>query len=74
MSTPVSDSAMSALADAVHQQGEDRRVAIAHLRLLVRALDGAFISSWQSTHAWQKELDDAREWLNQLEGATNDQA
>lgn len=30
---------------------------------LVKALDGAFISSWQSTHAWQRELDAAREWL-----------
>ena len=32
---------------------------------LVKALDGAFISSWQSTAAWQKELDTAREALNE---------
>lgn len=32
---------------------------------LVKALDNAFISSWQSTHAWQVQLDDAREYLDQ---------
>ena len=36
------------------------------LRALVAALDGAFISSWQSTHAWQKELEAAREYLKEL--------
>ena len=30
---------------------------------LVKALDGAFISSWQSTAAWSKQLEDAREYL-----------
>lgn len=30
---------------------------------LVAALDGAFISAWQSTHPWQQQLDAAREWL-----------
>lgn len=34
------------------------------LRDLVEALDGAFISTWQSTHAWQAQLDAAREYLN----------
>ena len=38
--------------------------AEALLRDLVEALDGAFISTWQSTHAWQKQLDAAREYLN----------
>lgn len=42
-------------------------VAVELLRDLVKALEGAFISSWQSTHAWQKELDAAREWLDALE-------
>lgn len=39
--------------------------ALPYLRELVKALDGAFISSWQSTHAWQQQLDSAREWLDQ---------
>jgi hypothetical protein len=30
-------------------------------RCLVNALDSAFISSWQSTAAWQKQLDQLRE-------------
>ena len=38
-----------------------------YLRALVDALDGAFISSWQSTAAWQQQLDAAREHLHQLE-------
>lgn len=37
------------------------------LQALVTALDKAFISSWQSTADWQKELDDARELLEQTE-------
>jgi len=36
------------------------------LRNLVKALDEAFISSWQSTHYWTKELDEAREYLEKL--------
>lgn len=35
-----------------------------HLRALVDALDGAFISTWQSTAAWQQQLDAAREFLS----------
>ncbi|OZI57627.1 hypothetical protein CAL20_09630 [Bordetella genomosp. 4] len=30
---------------------------------LVSALDNAFISTWQSTAAWQKQLDAAREYM-----------
>lgn len=37
--------------------------AVEHLRELVTALDNAFISTWQSTAAWQKQLDAAREYL-----------
>lgn len=37
--------------------------AHAHLQALVTALDNAFISTWQSTAAWQKELDAANEYL-----------
>ena len=33
---------------------------------LVKALDSAFISSWQSTSAWQKQLDTAKEYLEKL--------
>jgi hypothetical protein len=33
-------------------------------RNLVEALDGAFISSWQSTAGWQSQLDAARDWLS----------
>ena len=38
-----------------------------HLRALVEALDGAFISSWQSTAAWQQQLDAAREHIRSLD-------
>lgn len=34
---------------------------------LVKALDSAFISSWQSTAGWQKELDAAREYVERME-------
>lgn len=40
-----------------------------HLRNLVNALDNAYISSWQSTHAWRNELNLARE---HLKGTEND--
>jgi len=33
------------------------------LKALAEALDGAFISSWQSTAAWQKELEAALYYL-----------
>jgi hypothetical protein len=36
------------------------------LRELVDALDRAFISSWQSTAAWAKQLDAARNHLAEL--------
>lgn len=39
--------------------------ALPYLRELVKALDGAFISTWQSTAAWQEQLDQARAWLSQ---------
>ncbi len=35
------------------------------LRDLVQALDNAFISTWQSTAAWQSQLDAAREFLRE---------
>ena len=38
------------------------------LNQLVRALDTAFISTWQSTAAWNKELTRARDWLAAKEG------
>jgi len=34
-----------------------------HLLNLVKALESAFISTWQSTAGWQKELDAASEYL-----------
>jgi len=34
------------------------------LEALVYALDHAFISSWQGTHYWQEQLDEAREYLD----------
>ena len=37
------------------------------LRELVSALDNAFISTWQSTADWQKELDYAKETLRQFD-------
>ena len=36
------------------------------LESLVTALDSAFISTWQSTYYWQKELDEARQYLEQI--------
>ena len=35
---------------------------------LVKAIDGALISSWQSTSAWDKELAAAREYVEKLKG------
>ncbi len=37
--------------------------SVRYLQNLVAALDKAFISTWQSTAAWQKQLDAAREYL-----------
>lgn len=34
---------------------------------LVKALDSAFISTWQSTAAWQKELDAARAYVERIQ-------
>lgn len=33
---------------------------------LAHALNNAFISTWQTTAAWQKQLDAALEYLNEL--------
>lgn len=49
-------------ADYRQRHGRDAE-ALPYLRELVAALDSAFISSWQSTAAWQTQLDEAREWL-----------
>lgn len=49
--------------DSVSAEAE----AIALLTNLAKALDAAFISSWQSTAYWQGELDDALEFLKELE-------
>jgi len=43
--------------------GKTGSEAVAHLNALVKALDRAFISTWQSTAGWKMELDQAREWL-----------
>ena len=37
------------------------------LKNLVEALQGAFISTWQSTHFWQNQLKEADEFLQQQE-------
>jgi len=39
---------------------------VEYLRDLVKALDNAFISSWQSTSAWQAQLDAARDYLDRI--------
>ena len=36
------------------------------LKDLVEALDGAYISSWQSTSAWDKQLVAAQKYLEKL--------
>lgn len=46
---------------------------IEHLRNLVRALDNAYISSWQSTHWWDKELEAAKEHLKELDERSRDE-
>lgn len=46
-------------------QGKNMTTSETLLRDLVEALDGAFISTWQSTHAWQSALDEAREYLRE---------
>jgi hypothetical protein len=38
---------------------------------LVKALDNAFISTWQSTAAWDKQLDAARKYVEKMHGETN---
>ena len=43
------------------RQEHDEPVVL--LSNLVNALDNAFISSWQSTHHWSKQLDEARDYL-----------
>jgi hypothetical protein len=43
----------------------DALIPIYLLAELVKALDGAFISTWQSTNSWQKQLDEAREYLKE---------
>lgn len=37
------------------------------LKNLAEALDGAFISSWQGTHAWQDQLEAAQEYFYKKE-------
>lgn len=41
----------------------NEQTAMGLLRELVNAPSSAFITSWQSTAAWQKQLDAAREFL-----------
>jgi hypothetical protein len=36
-----------------------------YLQELVTALDGAFVSSWQTTAAWQAQLDAAKQYLHE---------
>ncbi len=59
------DTAISILPVYTHPQPKRESISDAHLYLesLVEALDGAFISSWQSTHAWKTQLDEARDYL-----------
>lgn len=54
---------MAEIESALAQQPAAEAEADTLLRDLVEALDAAFISSWQSTAAWQKQLDAAREYL-----------
>lgn len=41
--------------------------ALPFLRNLVGALDSAYISSWQSTHRWQDQLDAARNYVERID-------
>jgi hypothetical protein len=56
-------SALNSAAPVAPAQAPRNSDAIEHLRALTTALDGAFISSWQSTHAWKEQLDAAKEFL-----------
>lgn len=42
------------------------------LKNLVDALDSAFISTWQTTADWDKQLNEAREYVDSLNEKTND--
>jgi hypothetical protein len=52
--------------DYWQRHGRDAE-ALPYLHELVKALDKAFISTWQSTADWQDQLDAAREWLKHRE-------
>ena len=58
------------LAAGAQAQPLTEGTAAGYLKDLCAALDGAFISSWQSTHAWQKELDAAKEYLSNKIGGS----
>lgn len=47
--------------------GKQGNNAMSYLKELVKALDSAYISSWQSTAKWQEELDEAREFISEFE-------
>lgn len=61
--SPTSQAMHLAMTELEHRR---ERIAVLEdvLRNLTEALDNAFISSWQSTAAWQKQLDAARSVLN----------
>ena len=48
----------------LQQRLADKQNALELLHDLVTAMDNSFISSWQTTAGWQKQLDAAREFLN----------
>jgi len=56
------------MAEGAGMSGETEALREA-LQELVSALDNAFISAWQSTAAWQEQLDAARAVLDALAAA-----
>jgi hypothetical protein len=58
------DAAIAERVRRVKAMSDGEKNARAYLQELVTALDGAFVSSWQTTAAWQTQLDAARQYLH----------
>lgn len=68
------DSALAHVVEVAYQQGvkdgaslSQKEDAYELLKDLVKAMDLSFISSWQSTHGWDKELEAGRKFIETCE-------
>ena len=64
----LTDEELAAIVASVPVPTFEESEPISLLDNLVGALDGAFISTWQSTAAWQDQLDAARSYLENMKG------